>query len=73
MPSLSDSSLKSEIPSSFLSLTRSAIFSSRAIEVSCEDELSIKIVRVLENNEKNNEMEAQGHKIYVRREHHQTD
>ena len=69
MPSLSDSSLKSEIPSSFLSLTRSAIFSSRAIEVSCEDELSIKIVRVLENNE----MEAQGHKIYVRREHHQTD
>lgn len=30
IPSLSDSSLKSEIPSNFLSLTRSAIFSNRA-------------------------------------------
>lgn len=73
MPSLSDSSLKSEIPSSFLSFTRSAIFSNRAADVSCEDKLWIKMALVFENNEKNEEMEAQGHGIYVRRMHHQTD
>lgn len=45
IPSLSDSSLKSDIPSNFLSFTKSAIFSNNAVRLN-------KIKKVSEQDEK---------------------